>query len=164
MGEYLDAFLKKNKKDASTINKKTLNTMIIVENEIVRRKAIIEQAEEALKNNAINIFTISKTTKVSNKTFYNNELLNKFVEENSTHNSDLNDEIKKLKNKIDDSESKITKLVHKDIDDEILKNQIVKLQNELSNAQKRVKSLEEQHEKDMKKLNQTVIHKDKYLA
>ena len=70
----------------------------------------------------------------------------------------------KLKEKLKDSESKLLKMYERDVDYEILNHQICKLQDELTVANKRIKSLESQHEEDLKKLNKPIIKKPEILS
>ena len=147
----LDKFLLNNKKDQNTISKVLYKELLLVEEEILKRKSNIEQAQTAIANNAINVKTIAEATKISRKTFYNNDLLNKLVVENSTSSSVDKEENIKLKEKLKDSESKLLKMYERDVDYEILNHQICKLQDELTVANKRIKSLESQHEEDLKK-------------
>lgn len=164
MGEILDKFLLNNKKDQNTISKVLYKELLLVEEEILKRKSNIEKAQTAIANNAINVKTIAEATKISRKTFYNNDLLNKLVVENSTSSSVDKDESIKLKEKLKDSESKLLKMYERDVDYEILNHQIGKLQDELTVANKRIKSLELQHEEDLKKLNKPVIKKSELLS
>ena len=156
MGEYLDDFLRRNKKDKATISKSLFANLEKVEAEILARKNAIFRSNEEIKNNAINFTNISNSTGISRKTFYNNELLNKIVSENIVNENDSKEEIKKLKEKLEDTESKLLKLIKKDLQLETLKNEIKKIQSELEYANKRVKSLEKQHEEDLLKMKQTV--------
>ena len=164
MGEMLDKFLLNNKKDQNTISKVLYTELLLVEEEILKRKSNIEQAQTAIANNAINVKTIAEATKISRKTFYNNDLLNKLVVENSTSSSVDKEENIKLKEKLKDSESKLLKMYERDVDYEILNHQICKLQDELTVANKRIKSLESQHEEDLKKLNKPIIKKPEILS
>lgn len=160
----LDKFLLNNKKDQNTISKVLHKELLLVEEEILKRKSNIEQAQTAIANNAINVKTIAESTKISRKTFYNNDLLNKLVVENSTSSSVDKEESIKLKEKLKDAESKLLKMYERDVDCEILNHQISKLQDELTVANKRIKSLELQHEEDLKKLNKPVIKKSELLS
>lgn len=160
----LDKFLLNNKKDQNTISKVLYKELLLVEEEILKRRSNIEQAQTAIANNAINVKTIAEATKISRKTFYNNDLLNKLVMENSTSSSVDKEESIKLKEKLKDSESKLLKMYERDVDYEVLNHQISKLQDELAVANKRIKSLELQHEEDLKKLNKPIIKKPEILS
>lgn len=160
----LDKFLLNNKKDQNTISKVLYKELLLVEEEILKRKSNIEKAQTAIANNAINVKTIAEATKISRKTFYNNDLLNKLVVENSTSSSVDKEENIKLKEKLKDSESKLLKMYERDVDYEILNHQISKLQDELTAANKRIKSLELQHEDDLKKMNKQIVKKPELLS
>lgn len=160
MGKLLTEFLTANKKDESTISKTLLRELTAVEEEIIRRKENVSTAERMIQNNAVNIKAISDATGISRKTFYNNKLLNDFVTANSTVDTVVRDETSKLKKKLGDTETKLNKLLYRNVDEIILLNEITKLQKELEYANKRVKVLEEQHEQDMRKLNQPLVKKN----
>ena len=140
-----------------TIGKSLNKNLLTVEEEITKRLQAIADAQKTIKENAINIKAISEATGISRKTFYNNVLLGKFVEENNTTDITSREEIKKLKDRLADSDSKLLKVLHRDIDTEILRYQIEKLQAELENSHKRIKVLEEQHEQDLRNMNKPVI-------
>ena len=95
----------------------------------------------------MNIKVISEATNISRKTFYNNELLSGFVASNSANNGSVKEELKKSKEQLHESESKVKKLVERDIDVEALKHVIANLEKELETANQRVIALERQLEK-----------------
>lgn len=156
MGKVLDSFLSRNRKDDSTIGKSLNRNLLAVEEEIVKRQQAIADAQKTIKENAINIKSIADATGISRKTFYNNELLASFVEENSTSNTVATDDTKRLKDRLNDAESKLQKIMHRDVDTEILRYQVDKLQAELETSYQRVRSLEAQHEEDLRKMNKPV--------
>lgn len=164
MGKLLNDFLKENKKDENTISNPLYKKLELVEEEILKRKDLISQAEQSIRDNAINISSISEATGISRKTFYNNDLLSEFVNNNSTVDKETKEAISKIKDKLDDSEQKLQKLLNRDVDQITVLNEVSKLRKELEHAQKRIKSLEEQHEQDMQKLNQPVTKKNDFYA
>lgn len=164
MGKLLNDFLKENKKDENTISKPLYKKLELVEEEILKRKDSISQAEQSIRDNAINISSISVATGISRKTFYNNDLLSEFVNNNSAVDKETKEAISKIKDKLDDSEQKLQKLLNRDVDQITVLNEVSKLRKELEYAQKRIKSLEEQHEQDMRKLNQPVTKKNDFYA
>lgn len=164
MGKILDDFLRSRNKTAESVGTSLYEKLLIVENEIIKRNNSIAKANETLKMNAINITSISESTGISRKTFYNQTLLSEFVKQNSSTDHTLKKECEKLKDKHDELKEKFLKEVTKDVDDLILKNEICELQRELQNARNRVQVLEEQHEEDMRKLNLHVNEKQKYQA
>lgn len=159
MGKLLDDYLLSKHKDKETISKGQYNKLLAIEFEINRRNQIVSEAQKTIKDNQINIKAIAEATNISRKTFYNNELLNEFVSTNSSANNDsIKDELKKVKSQLQESESKIKKLVEKDIDVENLKYTITNLEIELSHANERVEYLEKQHEQTIEKDNTNVYH------
>jgi len=152
MGKLLDNYLLSKNKDKETISKGQYNKLLAIENEINRRNKIVSEAQKTIKDNQINIKTIAEATSISRKTFYNNEFLKEFVSINASMSNDCTkDELKRLKSQLQDSESKIKKLIEKDIDTEDLKHTIEKLEIELSHANERVEYLEKQHEQTIEK-------------
>jgi len=164
MGKTLDAFLASHKKDQATISKTLNKELLEVEEEILSRQKNIADAENTIRSNAINVKAISDATGISRKTFYNNRLLAEFVEENKTVDDVPREEIKRLKDKCEDSEKKLLLMVDRDIETETLRHELSKLQSELAAAQKRIQSLEEQHEDDLHKMNKPVVRKSRFQA
>ena len=164
MGKTLDAFLASHKKDQATISKTLNKELLAVEEEILARQKNIADAENVIKDNAINVKAISEATGISRKTFYNNKLLAEFVEENRTVDDVPREELNRLNGKCDDTETKLLLMVDRDIETETLRHELSKLQSELAAAQKRIQSLEEQHEDDLRKINKPVIKKNRFQA
>ena len=163
MGKLLDDFLTKNKKDTNTVGKSLNKNLLTVEATIAKRQQAIAEAQKSIKENAINIKAISEATGISRKTFYNNELLAAFVEENATVNNASADEIKRLKDRLAEAESKMFTLLSRDADMEELRYQISRLEAGLKTSHKRIRSLEEQHEDDLRKMNKPVVKKKEHF-
>ena len=153
MGALLDKFLISKNKSKDTISKTLYKELLTVEDEVAKRKDNITKSEQVVKENSINVKSISEATGISRKTFYNNDLLNTFVQEHITVDKESKDEINKLKENLKDKEEKINKLLYRDIDFISMQNELSKLQNELEYANNRIKALEKQHEQDIAKLN-----------
>ena len=149
MGKLLDDYLLLNKQSQDTISKGLYDKLLKVEAEITHRQEMVENAYQSIKSNSINIKAISEATNISRKTFYNNELLSGFVASNSANNDSVKEELKKSKEQLHESESKVKKLVERDIDVETLKHVIANLEKELETANQRVMILERQLEKCM---------------
>lgn len=147
MGKLLDDYLLLNKQSQDTIPKGLYDKLLKVEAEIIHRQEMVENAYQSIKSNSINIKVISEATNISRKTFYNNELLSGFVASNSANNGSVKEELKKSKEQLHESESKVKKLVERDIDVEALKHVIANLEKELETANQRVMALERQLEK-----------------
>lgn len=147
MGKLLDDYLLLNKQSQDTIPKGLYDKLLKVETEIVHRQEMVEDAYQSIKTNSINIKAISEATNISRKTFYNNDLLGGFVASNNMNNDPTKEELKKLKEQLHESESKVKKLVERDIDVETLKHVIANLEKELDTANQQVMALERQLEK-----------------
>lgn len=153
MGKLLDDFLRTHHASRETISTTLYNELSVVEEELKKRKKQIEEANDVIHNNSINISSIASSTGIARRTFYNNELLNEFVTENTTVNLAERNVVNRLKSKIDEQNRKITQLLCRDINAITLENEISRIQSELTNAQQRIRSLEEQHERDVALMN-----------
>lgn len=160
MGKLLDDFLRTHHASRETISTTLYNELSVVEEELNKRKKQIEEANEVIRNNSINISSIAGSTGISRRTFYNNDLLNEFVTENTTVNLAERNVVNRLKSKVDEQNRKITQLLYRDIDTITLMNEISKTQSELSNAQQRIRNLEEQHERDITLMNRHGVRVD----
>ena len=149
MGKLLDDFLRTHHASRETISTTLYNELSMVEDELNKRMKQIEEANQTIRNNSINISSIASSTGIARRTFYNNDLLNEFVTENTTVNLAERDVVNRLKSKINEKDRKINKLLYRDIDIITLENEIFKTQSELANARKQIRSLEEQHEQDI---------------
>ena len=163
MGELLNDFLKRNRKDENTISTTLNKNLKKVEETILSRRKEIADAKKKIQENAINIKAVAEATGIARKTFYNNDLLVKLVEENLTEDTSRSDEIKRLKTRLADAETKLAKVLERDVETEILRHQIDKLQAELKTSHKRIKTLEEQHEEDLRKQNVPIIKKKEFF-
>lgn len=159
MGKLLDDYLLSKHKDKETISKGQYNKLLAIESEINHRNQIVSEAQKTIKDNQINIKAIAEATNISRKTFYNNELLNEFVSINSSaNNGSIKDELKKVKSQLQESESKVKKLVAKDINVEELKYTIANLEIDLNHANERVEYLENQLEHNLESNNENIYH------
>lgn len=159
MGKLLDDYLLSKHKDKETISKGQYNKLLAIESEINHRNQIVSEAQKTIKDNQINIKAIAEATNISRKTFYNNELLNEFVSINSSaNNGSIKDELKKVKSQLQESESKVKKLIAKDIDVEELKYTIANLEIDLNHANERVEYLENQLEHNLESNNENIYH------
>lgn len=154
MGKILEDFLKENHKNDEIISKTLMKELLIVEEEINRRQENLNKAQKMIKDNDINIKYIAESTGISRKTFYNNELLGKFVNKYATADYETRDRISDLKNKISEQSEKINNLVLRDIDVLEFEHQISKLHDEIKALQKINSTYKEQHEIDVNKIKE----------
>lgn len=160
MAEYENSriieFLAKNNASINTISKKQLANLEKVDAEIQKRLESLKQARNTIKLNAINIAAIAKETGISNKTFYNNTLLKKFVDsysEKSEGKSIAESEYIKLKEQNEAYEQQIQQLIIRDIDLEKQQHEIDALNREIKTLRERNQTLQEQCEELMFKKN-----------
>lgn len=141
--ERIEEFLRKNGADITEMTKKQLSNMEKADAEIQRRLHEIEKAEATISANEIGITAIAKATGISNKTFYNNKLLNGFVEyfKRKTNNDELVEENSNLKNRLKEEREKINKFLIRDIETEELRHTVQELRRELMSLEKRNQEL-----------------------
>ncbi len=154
VNERINTFLLQHGYTIDSIRKGYLKNLILVDEEIQRRKKIIAEAQKSIHESAINIISISNATNISRKTFYNNELLKLYVEKNeSNEESKMYDDYRHLKEKVGDLEEKIKKLIIRDIDIERLNVENTKLLQENIKLKEQIDKLNNRYEKIMSQTN-----------
>ena len=78
--ERIDSFLLRHNASLGTLSKGRIKQLRKVDDIIQEKLRRISEAKNCLQTSAINISTISAESGISRKTFYNNELLKKYVE------------------------------------------------------------------------------------
>ena len=146
----INNFLAKNGASIDTISASRLAQLQKIDDAVQHRVAKVLEAQNILKGNPINVSAISEDTGISRKTFYNNDLLRLYVEDQAatviTDKKPQSEEIDRLKAKCDEAEEQVRKFLLRDIETENLRHENMKLQLEIQNLQKRNTSLEEQYE------------------
>ena len=149
--ERINEFLAYRNTVTEMLPERTVRELIKTDDAIQTRIAQINSAKEVIRQNSINISNIASDTGMSNKTFYYNELLGAYVEyyKEKMNNSFSNgkDEIKRLKEKIDELSVMIDKFKLRDIETE-------KLRVTLSIVQKELMLANSEKEKLMRKCEQ----------
>ena len=124
--------------------------LLKIDGAIQARIANLKQAEEIIKQQSINTQNISKDTKISRKTFYNNEEYRLYVEycaaEFYAKRNETQNDIKSWKEKISELEAQNKKLMLRDVETEKLRNELETSRKELANMQRVCKDLQDKYE------------------
>lgn len=146
--------------EINSISKSRLQQLIKLDDAIQMRFKEIERTKKFLEKTEINISDISSEADISRKTFYNNDLLKKYIEKYlptyiekhssiiANHKNYKNDnELRKLQNQNSILEKEVRDLVNRDIDIELIRLKNADLINEIKNLQKNISILEVEYEK-----------------
>ncbi len=118
------------------------------------RLAKLNEAQKIERENSISILSISEASGISNKTFYNQVLLRKFVKFYAPNSSGEDrtitvkaSEFENLKKRVDFLQKANDGLMRRDIDFELAKKEKNDLYNEIKDLTAQVHALEEQYGK-----------------
>jgi len=145
----IQAFLATQNASIDTISNARVSQLEKVDDAIQARLEVITAAKETLKTTGVNISVIAAETGISRKTFYNNDLLRLYVEHYATVEENRNvaaSDFERIKAKNDELSSQVQAFVLRDIDNENLRHENMRLQQEIISLNKRIKGLEEQYE------------------
>ncbi len=148
----IQAFLAAHGASLDTLPKARVTQFEMANTAIQARKKAFEQAQAAMKQNSINVSTISADTGISRKTFYNNELLRLFVEEFSVYEetakkTSMTAECENLRGKNKTLAEQIHRFVLRDINIENLKHENAALSREIIEKNNRIRMLEQEYER-----------------
>lgn len=116
---------------------------------IITEKSILrESALNTLKENTINLISISELMKISRTTLYNNEILKEYIKYsiNKFNEGDPYGIIEKLKDSKSELENQVLDMVDRDIEIELIMQNIISLKNELAKKEKECNKLKERRE------------------
>lgn len=153
VSKRIEDYLERKKTSKDILSSGKLSKLIDIDNAIQTRLDNLSKGRELLKNNSINIFNIAKDTKISNKTFYSNDLYKDFVEMYTTNDAEkkvMESDFNRLKEENDALRQQLLDMVMHDIDIERVKHEYNALKVEITEANKRIKMLEEELEKSKK--------------
>ena len=109
-----------------------------------------EAGKTSMKENKINISNVSKKSNISRKTFYNNEILGKFVElfeqETTEYNSIDKETLKRLKDNKATNDEKLETMLNNIIDIEEVKCENDRLMESVNALQDQYDDLRKQYE------------------
>lgn len=154
--QRINAFLQEHGQDITTISKGRLAQFEKVDAAIQAHLQEIEKAESIIHAHRINVTLMAAETGISRKTFYNNDLLRLYVEKYSTNEEPTvaEAELNRLKEKHEQLEVQLRRMVMRDITTENLRNENIKLNKEVQLLQTRNTNLEEELEKALAKIRQ----------
>lgn len=156
VSKRIEDYLERKKTSKDILSSGKLSKLIDIDNAIQTRLDNLSKGRELLKNNSINIFNIAKDTKISNKTFYSNDLYKDFVEMYTTNDAEkkvMESDFNRLKEENDALRQQLLDMVMHDIDIERAKHEYNALKVEIADANKRIKMLEEELEKSKNDYN-----------
>lgn len=116
---------------------------------IITEKSILkESAMNSLKENQINLTSISEIMKISRTTLYNNEILKEYIKYSidKFNEGDPYYIIEKLKDSKSELENQVLDMVDRDIEIELIMQNIISLKNELAKKEKECNKLKERRE------------------
>lgn len=150
----INAFLAHHGASVDTLSKQKVCQFEKVDAAIQARLEEIHRAQETLRRRSISVSAIALDAGIARKTFYNNELLRLFVEEQVDaldEQAQYARDAAALREKCEDLERQVKLFLLRDIETESLRHENMKMQIENQNLLSRITSLEEQCEK---------LHKD----
>lgn len=156
VSKRIEDYLERKKTSKDILSSGKLDKLIDIDNAIQARLDNLSKGRELIKNNSINIFNIAKDTKISNKTFYSNDLYKDFVEMYATGDVEkkvMESDFNRLKEENDTLRQQVQDMVMHDIDIERAKHEYNALKVEIADANKRIKMLEEELEKSKNDYN-----------
>lgn len=144
--DRINAFLAKHNASIDTISKRLLGQLVLVDNAVQARLYKSAQARSNLRSSSVNIKTISEDTGISNKTFYNNELLGKFVESFAADKEKTASaaELTAAKERIAELEQIVEDMINRDINDGKLLHENEMLNNTIKQNRTHISNLERQ--------------------
>lgn len=149
----ITAFLAQNNENIETLHKSKLEQFKKIDDAIQTRLKEINKAQEVLQNNRINLSTIANDAKIARKTLYNNELLRLYIEQYSTKEKTEQNDYQSLRTTCQEQKEQIRKFLQRDIEIQNLIYENQQLQKEIQLLSKQNRSLEEQCEKNIQRIN-----------
>lgn len=148
---FLDTFLKNKNIDIDSIGNKQKEYLIKTNEAVNNRIGLINAAKQDLDKAAINVLNLAKDINVSRATFYNNKILNSFVEYciGLLQEPEEKAKLESLKAQNDELSRQIRGLVIRDIKEENLRIENMKLTNEIQNFN----TLVQNYQVELEKLN-----------
>ena len=131
--ERIEKFLREHNSDINILSPSKLRQFTKIDDAIQARMLKLEEARKDEEAATINILNIANDTGIARKTFYNNELLKLYVEKYAfdTERPSPQTVRNKAKEKIDDLQEKINKMLDRDIDYAELSRENMKLTSEI---------------------------------
>lgn len=154
--QRINAFLQEHGQDITTISKSRLAQFEKVDDAIQAHLKEIEKAESTIHAHRINVSLMAIETGIARKTFYNNDLLRLYVEKYSPDEAPTvaEQEHQKLKEKQEELEVQLNRMILRDITAENLRNENIRLGKEIQLLQRRNTNLEEELEKALAKIRE----------
>lgn len=147
--ERINSFMAKHEKNCEILSQNQVKQLKQIDDAIQIKIEERRKAEEVIRNQRINVLSISEATNISRKTFYNNELLRLYVEHRASETygarNDNKEEIAAMKSKLSDLERTIHCFVIRDIETENLRKELAATQAELARFVSENKDLKQKY-------------------
>ena len=147
----IESFLKGQGLDIGSMPRQRIKQLLMIDVVVQKRLQAIKQAQKIVKDNSISIVTIANESGITRKTFYNNEILKKYVESFTSVDGEPGklvkaSEISNLKKRIAEQSEEIAKMAARDIDIENLRHEADELRKVISNKDRQIQNLTEMYE------------------
>ena len=155
----IEEFLKAHNLDLGSIPKQRINQLIKIDDAVQKRISALSEAQEMLRNNAINIVAIAADSGITRKTFYNNDILKQYVESFMSVDGEPGkmvkaSEIESMKRRLEEQASDIAKMVARDIDIESARHEADELRKVIEGKDKQIQNLTEMYEATLSELRE----------
>lgn len=155
----IESFLKSQGIDTGSIPRQRIKQLEKIDDAVQKHLKAINEAQQVLKDNSFNVSTIANESGIARKTFYNNDILRKYVESFTSVDGEPGklvkaSEIDNMKKKIKEQADMIFKMANRDIDLESLRHEADELRKVIANKDKQIKNLTELYESTFAKLHQ----------
>lgn len=127
---------------------------------VERRKIAMHDAKKSFSENSITIIAVAAETGIARKTFYNNELLKQYIEEQASKLDDtktLAKERAEYKEQVEQLKEENWLLTLRDLDTLKLEHQISELSKEIAEKDTRIVNLEKEYEKVCAELSEAQL-------
>ncbi|MBC2579041.1 hypothetical protein [Clostridium sp. DJ247] len=126
-----------------SLSERVQKYLYIIEDIITHKTAIKEKALQTLKTTTFNINSIADTMKISRTTLYNNKTLERYIKYSMDvfNQDDPYAAIDKLKASMGELEKQVSDMVNRDIEFELIKQQVMALNQELAKTEKKYKDV-----------------------
>ena len=132
----------------NSLSERIIKYLRQIEKIITEKSILKESAMNSLKENQINLTSISEVMKISRTTLYNNEILKEYIKYSidKFNEGDPYYIIEKLRVCKSELENQVLDMVDRDIEIELIMQNIISLKNELAKKEKECNKLKERRE------------------
>lgn len=155
----IEKFLKTRGLDTGSLPEQRIKQLQKVDGAIQKRLAAVFEARQALKDNSISVAAIAADSGITRKTFYNNEVLKKYVESFSSVDGEPGklvkaSEIDSMKKRLDEQADAIAKMAARDVDIEAVRHETDELRKVIDGKDRQIRNLTEMYESVLAELHE----------